>query len=63
MAISGKTSVYSGFELMTSFPFPDENSVVIANLRDLTSALAGAGQSQGLTSNNVPVLHGAQFQT
>lgn len=48
---------------MTSFPFPDENSVVIANLRDLTSALAGAGQSQGLTSNNVPLLHGAQFQT
>lgn len=26
---------------MTCFSFPDENSVMIANLRDLTSALGG----------------------
>ena len=40
-AISGQALGFSEFELMTSFPFPDENSVVIANLRDLTSALGG----------------------
>ena len=35
----GKHQIFPGFGLMASLPFPDENSVLTAKFRDLTSAL------------------------